>query len=152
MTFWRAALVKAIIATSLQGSALKWYTSKLSDFNRNALNNNPDVKSWVNILSHCFKVSTSVALSFLTDETYFFNDARAQQPPAQYVCAIMQHNIRCNIINIANQLSFAYQGLVSKLQMFISPLTKLIKAANFICALQEKQEAWHEMMTTPAGP
>lgn len=48
VTFKRAALVKANIATSLRGSALEWYISKFSDFDRDALNNDPGVKSWIN--------------------------------------------------------------------------------------------------------
>ena len=77
VTFRGAALVKANIVTSLRGSALEWYTSKLSDFDRDALNNDPGVKSWVNTLFHRFKIPTSVALGLLTDETYTLNDARA---------------------------------------------------------------------------
>ncbi len=45
VTFWGAALMKANIATSLRGSALEWYTSELSDFDRDAFNNNSGVKS-----------------------------------------------------------------------------------------------------------
>ena len=45
VTFRGAALVKANIASSLRGFALEWYTSKLSNFDRNTLNNNPGVKS-----------------------------------------------------------------------------------------------------------
>ena len=74
MAFRGAALVKANIATSFQGSALEWYTSKLSNFDRNTLNNDLSVKSWVNTLSHCFKVLTSVALGMLTNERYFLDD------------------------------------------------------------------------------
>ena len=115
VTFRGAALVKANIATSLRGFPLKWYTSDLSDFDRDALNNDPGVKSWVNILSHRFKVPISVVFGLLTNETYSLDDAQARQPPAQYVCAIMQHEIRCNIVNFANQLSFAYQSLAPEL-------------------------------------
>ena len=108
VTFRGAAFVKANIATSLQGFALEWYTSELSDFDRNALNNDLDVKSWVNTLSHHFKVPTNVAFGLLTNETYTFDNARARRPPVQYVRAIMQYGIGCNIVDIANQLSFAY--------------------------------------------
>ena len=45
VTFKGAILVKANVATSLRGSALGWYISELSDFDRDALNNNPGVKS-----------------------------------------------------------------------------------------------------------
>ena len=82
VTFRGAALVKANIATSLQSSALEWYTSELSDFDRDALNNDPGVKSWVNTLSHRSTVPTSVALGLLTNETYSLNNAQAQRPPA----------------------------------------------------------------------
>lgn len=52
VTFKGAALVKANIATSLQGSALERYTFELRDFDHDALNNNPGVKSWINTLSY----------------------------------------------------------------------------------------------------
>lgn len=89
VTFRRATLIKGNIATSLQGSALEWYTSEFSDFNRNALNNNLGVKNWVNTLSYHFKVPISVAFGLLTDEIYYLDDAQARQPPAQYVRAII---------------------------------------------------------------
>ena len=140
VTFRGASLVKANIATSLRGSALEWYTSELSDFNCDMLNNDPGMKSWVNTLSHRFKVPTSVALDLLIDETYTLDDVRTRRSPTQYVRAIMRHGIGCNIVNVANQLSFAYRCLVSELRVFISPPTESTKAADFICALEEKQE------------
>lgn len=79
--FKRAALVKANVTTSLQGSTLEWYTSELSDFNHDALNNNPRIKSWINTLFHRLKVPTSVALGLLTDESYLLKDVWARYPP-----------------------------------------------------------------------
>lgn len=75
VTFREAAFIKANIVISLRGSALEWYTSELSNFNCDALNNDPDVKNWVNTLSYCFKTPTSVAFGLFTDKKYFFNDA-----------------------------------------------------------------------------
>lgn len=76
--FQKAALIKTNIGTSLQGSALAWYTSELSNFNRVALNNGPCIKRWVNIFFYCFKLPTSVILGLLTDETYTLDNARAR--------------------------------------------------------------------------
>lgn len=59
----------------------------------------------------------------------------------------MWHGIRYNIIDVANQLSFAYRGLVPELWVFVSPPTKSTKVSNFIFALEEKQEIYYEMMT-----
>ena len=75
VTFQGAALIKANIATSLRGSALEWYTFELSNFDRDALNNDPGMKSWINTLFHRFKVPTSVALGLLTNKTYSLDDA-----------------------------------------------------------------------------
>ena len=93
-----------------------------------------------------------MALDLLTDKTYSLDDAQAQRAPAQYVCTIMQHGIRCNIVDVANQLSFIYRGIAPELQVFVSPPNKSIMVADFIRALEEKQEVWHEIMTAPAGP
>lgn len=148
VTFQWANFVKANIAISLQGSVLKCYTSKLSDFDRNALNNNPGVESWVNTLSLYYRISMSVAFSLLTDKIYFLQNARARQPLAQYVHAIMRHGIGCNIVDITNHLCFAFQGLAPKLRVFVSLPTKSTKETDFICAIEKEQEVGHEMMTT----
>ena len=149
VTFKGAALVKANVATLLQGSALEWYTSELSNFDRDALNNDPGVKSWINTLSHRFKIPTSVALGLLTDKTYSLEDTRAHHLPAQYVRAIMRHGIGCNIVKVANQLFFAYRDIAPELRVFVSPPTESTRAADFIRALEKKQEVWHEMMSVP---
>ena len=128
---------------------MEWYTSELSDFNQDALNNDPDVKSWISTLSNRFKVPTNVALGLLTDQTYLLNDARARRPPAQYVRAIIRHGIGCNIVDVANQLSFAYRTIAPELRVFVSPPTEVMRASDFISALEEKQEVWYEMMTAP---
>lgn len=94
----------------------------------------------------------SITLSLFTDEIYILDDAWARRLPAQYMHAIMQHGIEYNIVNVANQLSFAYQSLTPKLRVFVSPLTESIKAANFIHTLKKKQKVWHEMMTNSVRP
>lgn len=54
--------------------------------------------------------------------------------------AIIEYGIGCIIFDVANQLSFGYQGLALELQMFVSSPTKFTKTTGFICALKEKQE------------
>ena len=101
------------------------------------------------MLSNRFKVLTSIALGLLMDKTYLFDDVRTWRPPAQYVQAIMRHEIGCNIVDVTNQLFFAYRGIAPELRVFISPLTEATRASDFIHALEEKQEVWYEMMTAP---
>lgn len=93
-----------------------------------------------------------MALGLLTDKTYSINNACARRPLVQYVHAIMWYGIGCNIINVANQLFFAYQGLAPELRVFISPPTELTKTADFVRTFEKKQEVWHKMMIIPSGP
>lgn len=79
-----------------------------------------------------------MALGLLTNETYTLNNAQFQQPLAQYVRTIMRHDIRSNIINIANKLSFIDQDLAPEHRVFVLPLTKSTKTADFIRAFKEK--------------
>lgn len=58
-----------------QDLACKWSTLELSDFDHNILNNNPEVKNWINILSHRFKIPTSVGVGFLTNVTDLVDNA-----------------------------------------------------------------------------
>lgn len=134
------ALIKINIAKSLQSSAPEWHTFEFSNIDRNVLKNNLGIKNQVNTLFYYFKIPTSIAFGVLIDKIYSFNNARARQTPAQYICAIMQHSIGCNIVNITNQLFFAYRGLAPEFRVFVSFLTKFIRVSNFIHTLKEKQE------------
>lgn len=148
--FWGTALVKVNIAMSFWGSPFEWYFFELSDFDHNALNNDPGMKNWINTLFYCFKVPTSVALGLLTNEIYFFDNACSWRPPAQYVRTIIRHSIGCNIIDVANQLFFVYQGLAPELWVFVVPPIESKKISNFIHTLKKKQEMWHKMITALA--
>lgn len=79
VTFQHAAFIKVNITLSLWGFALKWYISKLSNFDCNMLNNNLGVKSWINNLFHYFKLPMSIAFSLLINETYTLDNAQTQR-------------------------------------------------------------------------
>lgn len=85
VTFKETALVKASFATFFCNSILECYISKFSNFDCDALNNNPSVKSWISTLSNCFKVPTSIDFGLLIDKIYSLNDARSWRLPTQYV-------------------------------------------------------------------
>lgn len=115
---------------------------QLNDFDRNTLNNNLDVKNYINTFFYYSRLPTSVPFGLFSNNTFFLNDAWAQRPAAKYVCAIMRYSIGYNIIKIANQLSSAYWGLDQEFQVFVSSLPKSTKATDFLCTLKKKQEIW----------
>lgn len=61
----------------------------------------------------------------------------------------MCHEIGYNIVNIANQLFFAYCDITPELRVFVLPSTEVTRASDFIRTLEEKQEVSYEMMTAP---
>ena len=98
------------------------------------------MKSGINTLFQQFKIPTSVALSFLTDETYSLENARRRRPPTQYFRTIIRYGIGCNITKVANQLSFAYRRLSPELRVFVAPPTESTRITDFMRTLEEKQE------------
>lgn len=75
--FKRAIFMKVNIATSLLSSAFKWYIFERNNFDCNILNNNPDIKSWINIFFYFFKVPTSIFFDLLTHKTYPLGNTHA---------------------------------------------------------------------------
>lgn len=61
----------------------------------------------------------------------------------------MRHKIGYNIVDVTNQLFFIYRGIAPELRVFVLPPTEITKASDFVRALEEKQEVWYKMMTTP---
>lgn len=80
------------------------------------------------------------------DENDSLNNVRSCHPPAQYIQASMYHSIDCNIVDIANQLSFAYHDIALEFKVFISLHTKVTKTFDFIRVFVEKQDVWHKMI------
>lgn len=64
----------------------------------------------------------------------------------------MQYGIGCNIVDVVNQLSFAYKGLAPEFQVFVTLRTKSTKTSDFIRVLEKKQNVWPKMMTAPTAP
>lgn len=75
IVFKGADLVKANLATSLQGSALEWHTFKLDNTNCENLCTNQGVMTWLKTLNRHFKISIRLALGLLVDEKYTIADA-----------------------------------------------------------------------------
>lgn len=85
ITFKGTALVRNNIFTSLRGFALEWYTSELDNQEWESLNKDAGIDNWISMLSQRFKILTSIALDFLTSESYSLDDVQRRCPPAQYV-------------------------------------------------------------------
>lgn len=111
-----AQLVQTNLNTCLRGAALAWYTSELSNIKRAGLRNHmKGVEEWCQYLKNRFRESPAVALASLTASKYTMIDAQNHREPAAYVQTILRHAKAANIKNVENQLTFAYQNIVSDL-------------------------------------
>jgi hypothetical protein len=70
-------LIRANIHASLRGSALAWYTSELSEFERRSIRHMPLEEGWLLMLRQRFKMRPSQALMKLADTTFSPTDVRA---------------------------------------------------------------------------
>ena len=142
------AVVRTNVNTCFRGSALAWYTSELSNLERRGLRaEGSGVDEWCRALSARFKELPGVALSNLTAERYTLADARARREPASYVQAVVRHAKSADIDGVQNQLTFAYQGIVPELRVFVDPPNAATTIASFIQMLDMKKVAWFELHT-----
>ena len=134
------------INTALRGTALLWYTTKLSELEKLGLRAGNDIDKWCKVLLKCFKESTGVALAHLTAEKYTLLDACNRREPSGYVQAVIRHTKSANIDNMENQLTFAYQDIVANLRAFVDPPAPTMSvSSSFIQLLELKKDTWFEM-------
>lgn len=142
------ALIRVNISISFHDSTLKWYTSKFDKKDQDNLNKDIGIGNWISIFSQCFKIFTSVILGFLISKTYFLNNTCRCHLFTQYIGAIIRYGIGYNIVNISNQLSFAYQDLAYNTRIFIFTSTTMTKASNFIKSIEEKQKTGNNILVS----
>ena len=86
-----------------------------------------------------------MALSNLTAEIYTLADARARREPASHVQAVVRHVKLADIESIQIQLTFAYQGIVPELRVFVDSPNSATTIASFIQMLDIKKVAWFKL-------
>lgn len=100
VAFKDVSLVKANISNSLRGSAPEW-CKKLSNFDRNALDNDRGMSTWIQTLLLQFKICPDTTLGLLVDAAFLIADVRRRRPPSQYVKTIVRYYVGSNIVEEA---------------------------------------------------
>lgn len=100
VAFKDVSLVKTNISNSLRGSAPEWY-KKLRNFDRNALDNDRGMSTWIQTLLLQFKICPDTALGLLVDAAFLIADVRRRRPPSQYVKTIVRCYVGANIVEEA---------------------------------------------------
>ncbi|KAN0072773.1 hypothetical protein V8E54_008887 [Elaphomyces granulatus] len=93
-----------IHASPIRGSALAWYSTELTDFERSSLRYMPLEEGWFKMLRQRFKMRPSMALAKLTEATY---------TPAD---SIFRYALAADITSVFNQITQAWSKLSPQLR------------------------------------
>ena len=92
-----------IHASPIRGSALAWYSTELTDFERSSLRHMPLEEGWFKMLRQRFKMRPSMALAKLTEATYTPADVRAGKSVRSFAQSIFRYALAASIFNQITQ-------------------------------------------------
>ncbi len=141
-----AETVRTNLSTCLRGSTQVWYIEGLSDLEKKTLRTfEEEIDHWCNVLFKKFKKSIASTLNYLTTERYTFDDVRANRDIFSFVFQIMRHVKTINIVDLHEQLTWAYNAIASKLARDIDFSDENTTTMTFLKNLKIKKNTWHRI-------
>lgn len=103
--------VHAYTSTCLKGTALKWFTSELTEFEKESLCDWTLKNTWIPILIRCFKPCAAKVLQSLNALNYSIQDVCVGCLLQAFAQQVFHHTRAANIDSIFNQLMMVWQHL-----------------------------------------
>jgi hypothetical protein len=142
-------LIRANIHASLRGSALAWYTSELSEFERRSIRHMPLEEGWLLMLRQRFKMRPSQALMKLADTTFSPTDVRAGKSVRGFAQSIFRYAQAAEITSAFNQITQAWSKLSPQLRRDIPEPTPDTTITEFLGVLEAKEAIWKDIAAQP---
>lgn len=142
-------VVRANIHASLRGSALAWYTSELSEFERQSVRHMPLEHGWFHMLRQRFKLRPSQALAKLTETTFSFADVRLGKSVRQFAQMIFRYSQAAEITSTFNQVTQAWSKLSPQLRRDVPEPTPATTVTEFLGILEAKEIIWKDIAAQP---
>ncbi|KAL4982568.1 hypothetical protein BDW68DRAFT_182429 [Aspergillus falconensis] len=138
-------IVKSNIQACLQGAALSWFTSQLTDLEKVALRTATLEVGWLSSLSKRFKPNPQQALQKLNALSYGYKDVQEGKTPQSFAEEVICLCQATEITSSYNQMSQIWTHLEAPLQRDV-PLPKpTTSLAEFLQDLEERQFVWQNI-------
>jgi hypothetical protein len=138
-------VLKTNIPACLRGTALAWYTTELSNLERQGLRAGT-LETFLTELTLRFQEAQDVALRKLTAEKFTAYQVRQERQPAEYVYTIIRHAKSALITSPSQQLTFAWNGIAPELRIHIPRPTATTTVTGFIADLEAKKDTWFQLL------
>lgn len=136
--------VKDYISGCLRGEALIWYSTEVSELEKDLLRG-ASLDQWCIALTRRFKVRSSKALLSFQNEKYTMADARSGKTPRSYIQQVIRHAKNADFASPYHQMLMAWNNLDLEFKMQISEPRVDTSWSSFVDTLDSKASIWQEM-------
>ena len=141
-------LVHAYVLSSLHGTALEWFTSKLTPFEKDSLQECMLESAWIPMLLDHFKPHPADALQALKNIDYSIHNVHAGWSVHTYTQEVFWHARAAQVMSVFNQLTLAWSQLDIWLCWDIPEPTPETTMLDFLNQLEGKASIWQDMVNS----
>lgn len=140
-----ADIVRLNIQAALRGSALEWFTSELTEFEKKSLRILDPEQGWFESLINRFKPRPSEAMRNLEASSYSFRDVRAGRSARAFAQAIFRHARAAHMSSVFQQLIMAWNKIEPGLRRDIPEPNESTTISQFLLQLESKAGIWQDL-------
>ena len=141
---WSDQAVRNVIASCLQGDALKWYSTELHEDAKKLLSRALSSTEWTERLVKRFKRESSSALAIIRGTKYTIIEIKRGVLARQYATDILRLSKHAEIHSVRDQLDYIYYNVASEFQRDLKLPTKQTTIDEFLEELDTCQETWND--------
>ena len=134
-------IVRRNLFQCLKNDALNWYTSLLTDMEKDSLLLGQGLDQWEKYLVKEFRESPAKAMEGLVKESYSMTDAQHEREPREYAQKIIRLGKSAEL-PVFNQLLQIWNGLDVDFQLHVNKPTNDTKLSDFLRDLDDRKHSW----------
>ena len=143
------ATVRSMVAQALRGGALTWYSTELTELEKDFLRD-ANMDRWYKTITDRFKERGPEAQDALDRCAYTLQDVKNGRTPRAYVQDIIRH-AKATGLPLYNQLLLAYTKIHYKLRVHLTEPTTTTTLASFLEQLDSKTNAFYDIARDELG-
>ena len=144
-----AAEVRPMITQALRGGALTWYSTELTELEKDLLRD-ATMEHWYATITKRFKEKGPEAQDALDRCSYSLQDAKNGRTPRAYVQDIIRH-AKATGLPLYNQLLLAYTKMHFKFRVHLTEPSATTTLSSFLDQLDTKANAFYDIARDELG-
>ena len=139
--------VRSNIQACLRGDALEWYTTELTDFEKESLEDRTVERGWIPQLIKRFKPRAAEALEVIHNLRFGYPEIRSGKTPRHFVQELMRHARAAHYEDPFNLLTMAWSRFDPALRRDIAEPKETTTMSQFLEEIDAKAGVWRDIAT-----